>query len=534
MTDPDFKFYFSAQDKQQLEAANIDYRLTLELLRNLKQQRTMSQQSTRLEIPEVDNRQIIDCRGAVRIQTNHDRSIARLSKYIPYSELQSNIIPRLQQHTTDNMIQWDRKLLTEVGEALYSVCAYGMLNGGSATSYIDPIHNRRMNSSLFEEWKPIFENAREQYAHLPKALCPALYHSNGTAGATFMELRVRHLLHASAKAHREGGAGIKLFQMTSQSNHNTIVQATEDAFASCCHGESRRVAQALYRDTSRNGGEVLCASQPLIATFAHHGETELSLKATPSLFRTPQTGTVAARANTSPPSTPYGLPGGHGQSLYVLRPMLQKLFADGVRFVFIGNIDNLGYTMNPISLAYLVLHDGEALFEAVPRSAVDVKGGVLARRTVDGKLCNAELGSEGIDMETIARSERDDKLVLFNCAIGLFDLERLLLKLDDYLSRLPVHCLHKKTARGEYWQLEQITWDIIGLIDTPHILVSNKAERFLAAKLIFETFLLSGLPMKTAVDLPEIAPQLHSAMKQVMANDYGVEYRAGEWHTENT
>lgn len=534
MTDSDPQFRFSAQELQQLTAANIDHQLTIELLHNLKRQRTAGSQSGRLEIPEVDGRQIIDCRGEVKLQTHRDRSIARLAKYLPYDYLKAHIIPRLQQHTTADSIQWNRELLTEVGRALYPLCAYGVLNGGSATSYIDPIHNRRMSAPLFEEWHTMFEHAKEQYAHLPKALCPALYNRNGRAGPTFMELRARHLLRASMQMDREGGEGVRLFQMTSQSNHNAIVQATEEAFAHWHRGKPNRAVRAQYRDTSRGGG-ALCAPQPLLATFAHHGEAELALETTPPLFRSASAAANASagHASASPPLGPYGLPGGHGQSLYVLRPLLQKLLAGGTRFVFLGNIDNLGYTLNPIGLAYLVLQDGEALFEAVPRSAVDVKGGVLARRAADGKLCNAELGSDGVDIETVITSERAGKSVLFNCAIGLFDLERLLLKLDDYLARLPVHCLHKKTARGEYWQLEQITWDIIGLIDAPYILVGNKTERFLAAKLISETFLLSGLPIKTAGDLIEIASQLHGAMQTVMADDYGIVYRAGEWRAEH-
>ena len=130
-------------------------------------------------------------------------------------------------------------------------------------------------------------------------------------------------------------------------------------------------------------------------------------------------------------------------------------------------------------------------------------------------------------------AEREGKTTLFNCAIGLFNVETLLLKMDTYMKRLPVHALHKKTVRGDYWQLEQITWDIIGLIDNPCICIGHKSERFLAAKLISESFLLSGLPTQQRTALTDIGAQMCAAMQKKAQEEYGIAYKEGKWHAQN-
>lgn len=508
---------FSSQDKSLLADANIDYELTQTLLDTLRHQRTASAHDNdtpeRLEIPEIDNRQIIDCREAITLRTHYQRAIAQLAKYIPYDTLQSDIVPMVQRHTDGHTVRWDNKLLERVGRALYPVCAYGLLNGGSATSYIDQLHNHRFSPPLFQQWKERFDDAHAKYAHLPKALCPALYNYDGTAGPTFMELHARHVTRASAAC----ATPIPLFQMTNSVSNADITRATQAAFGRHYPAAPKR-ASAHYMDAAEE--RMLCVAQPLVATFAYRtGDTEFPMDATPALFR--------ERAST----LPYGLPGGHGQCFHALRAILEGLLDNGTRFIFLGNVDNLGYTINPIGLAYLALEGGVGGFEAVPRSAVDIKGGVFVR-TREGRMRNTELGG-GVTMDEVAQSEAAGKTVLFNCAVGLFDLERLLLRLDEYLRLLPVHCMHKKTARGEYWQLEQLAWDIVECIDDPYIFVSNKTERFLSAKLIIESFILSGLPAKMPPHLSDIATRLHNATQDSMAREYGVLYKEGAWWQES-
>ena len=528
---------FSDRQRELLAAADIDHRQTVELVHNLIRRRAADAEmaaaegaarhtEARLDIAEIDNNQIIDGRGEIALRTNYRRAIVQLAKYITYDTLQSQIVPTVRAQTTDGTTRWSRELLTRVGTALYPLCGYGVLNGGSATGYVDPIHNRRFSAELFDRWRSRFEDARRRYGALPKALCPALYNGDGSAGPTFMELRAAHVARASAAC----GTSIPMFQMTNRSNNARIARATAAAFELYYRqcppqtGDVERTAQAHY---SRNG-QPLCAQQPLLATFACEDERGLSLERMPPLFAR----AAAAVADTDGP-LPYGLPGGHGQCLYVLRGVLETLLDSGVRFVFLGNIDNVGYTLNPIAIAYLVLRGGEALFEFIPRSAADVNGGILARDD-EGRIRNAELGRD-FSAQEMAQHQAQGKMALLNCAIGLFDLERLLLRLDEYMRALPVHCRRKKTSVGEYWQLEQITWDIIGLIEKPYILVGKKEQRFLATKLIAESFMVSGLPTAAQTPLAATADRLFEAMKAIAAREYGVKYRKKEavWETES-
>ena len=518
---------FSVQEKEVLAASGIEAAHTEEALRYFAEQRARGERGNgahTFDMPEIDNEQVIDMRDDVPLRMPYRQCVVALAKYIPYAQLQS-LLPAVERRTTEGVVQWNNALLTEVGRALYHTCAYGMFNGGSATSYTDAIHNQNLNAQLFEQWRERIDNSARAYGQLPKGLCPALYNRDGEGAWSFMELHIRHLVRESARC----GRAIPLFQMTSPSSDAHIRDATQKIYA-------RYFSAAEACDHYALSGDMLCAVQPLLATFAYNAKGG-------SLFDAgwqPQEAGSTGVPRSAPPlfidpraekRRAYGLPGGHGQCFGVLRTLLEALFARGVRFVWLGNVDNVGYTMNPIALAYLVLRGGEALFEAVPRSTVDRKGGVLVRDG-NGQVRCMELGAE-VQLAQVLDAEREGKTTLFNCAIGLFNVETLLLKMDAYIQRLPVHALHKKTVRGDYWQLEQITWDIIGLIDNPCICIGHKSERFLAAKLISESFLLSGLPTQQHTALADMGERLCTAMQKKAQEEYGIVYKEGTWRAQD-
>jgi UTP--glucose-1-phosphate uridylyltransferase len=85
-------------------------------------------------------------------------------------------------------------------------------------------------------------------------------------------------------------------------------------------------------------------------------------------------------------------PPGHGEVYVVLRTsgVLDALLAHGVTYLFISNADNLGATLDPAILGYLVQHEIPFLMEVAQRTEADKKGGHIARRE-DGQLILREL-----------------------------------------------------------------------------------------------------------------------------------------------
>ncbi len=95
-------------------------------------------------------------------------------------------------------------------------------------------------------------------------------------------------------------------------------------------------------------------------------------------------------------------PPGHGDiyTALVTSGTLEMLLARGYEFAFIANIDNLGAELDPTILGYFVAHDLPFLMEVADRTAIDRKGGHLARRASDGRLVlreSAQCPSEDLD-----------------------------------------------------------------------------------------------------------------------------------------
>ncbi|KAF1779950.1 Nucleotide-diphospho-sugar transferase [Phytophthora cactorum] len=81
-------------------------------------------------------------------------------------------------------------------------------------------------------------------------------------------------------------------------------------------------------------------------------------------------------------------PPGHGDLYASLAGSgkLDKLVADGVKYMFVSNSDNLGATLDLDLLTYFAQSDKPFLMECCERTENDKKGGHLAERTADGRL----------------------------------------------------------------------------------------------------------------------------------------------------
>ncbi|HEX5924595.1 MAG TPA: UTP--glucose-1-phosphate uridylyltransferase [Baekduia sp.] len=89
-------------------------------------------------------------------------------------------------------------------------------------------------------------------------------------------------------------------------------------------------------------------------------------------------------------------PPGHGDlyTALVTSGMLEALLADGYRYAFVSNSDNLGAVLDPRILAWLVNGPhppAPFLMEVADRTSSDRKGGHLARRVSDGGLVLREI-----------------------------------------------------------------------------------------------------------------------------------------------
>jgi len=86
-------------------------------------------------------------------------------------------------------------------------------------------------------------------------------------------------------------------------------------------------------------------------------------------------------------------PPGHGDLYPALvgSGWLDRLLADGVKYAFISNSDNLGAVMDVGLLQYFASSGAPFLMEVTRRTAADRKGGHLAKRKSDGRLLLREV-----------------------------------------------------------------------------------------------------------------------------------------------
>lgn len=411
--------------------------------------------------------------------------------------------------------------LRELGERLYARTAWGVLNGGSATSYADVKKNAALGPGVFEALRPGFERLAPLCEGRPKGLAPAYVNPDGSPGESFLVLKMRAaLLKAARYAERFGRQdrpALPFFQMTSDGTDAPLAEAYSGYRD---HPWLAGLIEATGSDPTRPRS----ARQPLLAAFSHSAEGF------------PRR--VFDRAYGKPDSA-LALPGGHGQGFSVLAGVYRGLLADGYRYAYLGNVDNVGYSPDPTELAVMALSGAEAAFEFSYRTPVDIKGGIFVE-TMDGRRTVADIG-QSIDFARVRELEASGERVLFNCATGLFDLERLVPRLDEIARRLPVRISDQDKDSGRYSQAEQSTWEVVGLLDEPLGFAVEKGERFIAAKLLSETLLASsgraddseagpgGVLSALPPDVARAGRELSSGLRRALAGPCGLRLEGGAW-----
>jgi UTP--glucose-1-phosphate uridylyltransferase len=467
--------------------------------------------SARHEFPMIDGRHIIDGTGEITLAIPYDtaaENIRRIDSHIDLSAV-SALHP-------DGTIDMSRAALEHLGLQLMPYVAYGVLNGGSATSYIDTKKNSAFYPPLFSLIEKEFDLLTPLCTGRAKGLTPAYINPDGTPGYSFLELKMRSLLLSGIRASEAAGRDctIPMFQMTSGYTHEQLLQAyTEYRHAP--------ILKELIDHSGFDITEVATAKQPLIAAF------------TP---RQPDGRRDIFTHAFGEPDHLLALPGGHGQNFYVLQDIYRDLYESGKRFVYLINVDNIGNPPSPLHIAITALTGCDGSFEFAYKTPIDTKGGVLVAHE-DASLTCKDIGV-AIDPGEISEAEDQGIPILFNCATGLFSLSYLTTERDHIIEQLPLRVSEQNKDAGIYAQAEQVTWEIIDLMDHPTIIAVNKEERFLAAKLLSES-IMATQASHIVEDLLEQHPEyqdfcdvsrtLESGFYRIMREDYAMDLQGGRW-----
>lgn len=466
-------------------------------------------------IPEIDGERIVDRRVPTDLSLSDVTYRSRLADIAP--EIPADIFGML----SDGTRTLSEEDLKAIGTLLTPYVSYGVLNGGSATSYGDEKKNRSFDEDLFTLYREVFDRVAPAVTRKPKGITPAYLNPNGSAGASYLELKFRMLLlngeRYRATAERYGVTppsgpdgtelrpGLPMVEMTSLFTEDAIREAYAEYRDSPLLRDFREEDVLATLDTAS-------AVQPLLAAMTHSEEGR------PKSFFTSAYGKT---------NEPLGIPGGHGQNFQVLADVYRGIRNGGKRFVYLGNVDNTGFTIDPVGIALVTLRGAQGGFDFAFRTPVDVKGGVLLYDQ-KGALNCADIGP-AISREEVFAAESRGKKILFNCATGLFNLDYLVDNLDSIIEDLPMRVSDQDKDAGRYSQAEQVTWEIIGMLDDILVFGIDKYRRFLAAKMLLDMFLTSGLSKEEARRIQSTVDELSSGLETVLTEEYGMVIDDGVW-----
>ncbi len=510
---PTNNYGFTPEIEADMHAKKIDLQLTRKLLNRYNEGKFDNIKPVQVtDIPSIDGETVIDLTNEFEFTIDRhtaQQNIDQLGLAIDLTTIGT---------VSGTKLHFSKNDLKDLGIKLYPTLSYGILNGGSASSYFDTKKNQSLNETLFNICRTEFNTLANIARDLPKGLAPAFINKDGSPGPSFIELKMRSLLIETLRYQKTVDSNsdvlAPLFQMTSVYNNEQIEAAYQE------YSSSKYLAD-LINETKVNITDALTGIQPMLAAFSH------------SKYGRPKTiftNAYGKENNVLP------MPGGHGQNFEILRNVYQQLLNCGKRFAYLGNVDNLGYTVDPVSLALLALQNKAAGFEFSFRTAVDIKGGILIKDQQHRLNC-ADIGP-AISAAEVLKAEATGKKILFNCATGLFNLKFLVEKIDYIIDNLPVRFSDQDKDAGLYSQAEQVTWEIIGMLDNLLIFGVDKYDRFLAAKLVLENLMASGVNLQHPdypsatdpdKDLKSIAHKLHHGLQQKLKTVYGLKEVNQQW-----
>lgn len=462
----------------------------------------------------------------IRLAISGEQLKQRLEDFALPAQILSAIYEDL--HMADDMSE-SRELtaseLEHIGYALLPRVSYGILNGGSATSYADEKKNRKFHSQLLDFYRTHFDAQGEACRGVAKGLTPGYLNPDGTTGLSYIQLKIRRAMVMAGEHYRRFPQSrqlnkgetpwpkplFPLFQMTSSGNDQFISQAYEE------YREHPALAPLADQLGLKDEPWFLTGVQPLIAALTHSEHLQQDIRR------------FFLNAHQKP-DTPLALPGGHGQNFFALEDVYATLRSQGKQLAYLGNVDNLGFLPDALEIALLALLGSPAGFDFSYKTPVDVKGGVLYRAP-SGTLSCGDIGPS-VSPKRIEQAEREGTPILFNCATGLFRLDYLVDNLSRIQEELPLRVSDQDKDAGRYAQAEQVTWEVMELMPGFTGFAVHKFTRFLAGKLILENFLTSGLDVEDAgfpEDMRELAQQLYSGFSQLMEDQYHMTLSGSRW-----
>ena len=511
--------------RKQMEEKGVDVELTREILENYNRGKYDSIEPIQAKrLPTMDTEGVLDVTGKITWSASLEEVRDRMDKLLPgIDPARYGRIGKDEKAEGEERIVFDRKGLSEIGSRLLPLVAYGVLNGGSATSYVDRKKNTSYSETLMAAAREEFDRIAEIAGNRSKGVTPGYVNPDGSPGASFLELKMRALLIGellSSRAAEIGGkerGGITMFQMTNVNNNEEIAEEYRGFRSSPLLAE-------LIRETGNDITRVKTGIQPMIAAYTHSDAGRPK-----KLF----TEAYGEEGRILP------LPGGHGQNFQVLKDVYTGLREEGKRFAYLGNVDNLGNTVDPVTLALLALSGKQAGFEFAFKTPIDVKGGILVIDESDHLNC-ADIGP-AVSEEDVRRHEEKGKPILFNCATGLFDLEYLVTSLERIIDELPVRFSDQNKDAGKYSQAEQVTWEVLGLMDDFFVFGVEKPKRFLAAKLLLESLVTSGVGLDrlesgegdVSKEFLDVASRLKQGLEEKLATVYGMKLEDGVWRPKS-
>src|SRR6056297_1039893 len=173
-----------------MEEKNINVGLTSRILRNYNAGKYDNIEPVQVkDIPRIDGEQVVDMTGDVTLRLHRETAEARVGGLLGHGH-----------ETTDfgradgDELVFGKTELTALGMRLLPRVAYGVLNGGSATSYADYKKNAKLDESLLDLLGAEFQQLAGISRGRAKGITPAFLQPDGTPGPSFLELKMRSLL----------------------------------------------------------------------------------------------------------------------------------------------------------------------------------------------------------------------------------------------------------------------------------------------------------------------------------------------------
>ena len=496
-----------------MEQGNIDIFRTCRFMEKIKEGLCRSKEVEIDAFPEIDNKQIVELRKKCFFE--HKSAQHR------FNQMGLNITIADYGVLAGDKISFTYEQLEKLGAELAPFVAYGILNGGTASSYYDSTKNQKLHGKeLYKIYTPLFTREKERCQSLPKACVPCYFQPDGEPGSAYLALKIRALLIKSyryMKRHGlkqgEGANLYQIFQMDSVANSKTLAHSLQEY-------SKHPILQDLISYTGIDLEKITreyTKHQPFVATFnLADGEANIFVDSQGQL---------------------YPMPAGHGHNYEVLKSVYRRLYCDGKRFVYLCNIDNMGNIVDDAMVAYLALSNHSAAFEFTKKTSIDKKGGIAV--ISQGKLNCADIGM-AVSQEQVQKAEQEGKTILFNAATGLFNLQYLNDNIGEIIENLPLRISTQHKDIGSYCQVEQSAWEIISILDNPLIFAVEKQRRFLAAKTFIEGAMASDiLTISHQIDslVPteqkQLISYLQTGMKKLLTSVYGMKYESNRWQPKS-